>query len=166
MPAPVPILVFCGDFELDRIRPERLCEPFGWQVQSIARHELVGELGADPRLLTGMFLDLAASPDRELEIVAGAHRLLPEVPIVACVRFSDSLDWDVLMGAGAYSCLHKPLAESELRQTLGFLADHFARRLAEPRSRAEIAPQPVRREGAIKPPRHILRRHHTRNASK
>jgi DNA-binding NtrC family response regulator len=161
---PRPHLIFCGEFELERLRPDPMCAAYGWQVRAVDRHELLPRMFPEPLEMAGVFLDLTQAPERELEILRDARRTVPDAPLVACVRFSDALDWDVLMDSGAYSCLHRPLAEGEFRQTLGFLSDHYKKRLAQWHDR-NTAAQAARREAIVQLPRHARRRHHARGGA-
>ena len=55
------------------------------------------------------------------ELIMLLTRTLPDVRVVACIGFQESIHWPELCDAGAFYALWLPLKENELRQCLGFV---------------------------------------------
>jgi hypothetical protein len=65
---------------------------------------------------------------------------LPEVRLVACHGFAESIDWPALSEAGAFHSLWLPLKESEVRRSLGFVWEAERRSLESAREPIEAIP--------------------------
>jgi hypothetical protein len=80
---------------------------------------------------------------REYSWVEAIRRLrltLPEVRVIACHGFAESIDWPELSDAGAFHALWLPLKENEVRQSLGFVWEAEKRLAACAEVPAKIAP--------------------------
>jgi hypothetical protein len=112
-------VVLFGRFDGERTElVNRVALEFGWETIAV-RH--LDELAVAPEP-AAVLVHVTALGDAWPSILEAIRRAAPYSCIVACLGFGDHVDWPELREAGAFDLLHLPLAESEVRQTLGFVA--------------------------------------------
>ncbi len=95
---------------------------FGWRVHIAHSLEEVTSAQAYRSAAALLFCrDALGAEFSWVEVIARLRHTVPDVRLVACHKFSESLDWPELSNAGAFHALGLPMKENEVRQSLGFL---------------------------------------------
>jgi hypothetical protein len=95
---------------------------FGWSID--VAHNLRQAAKAQINRNTVACLlhrDALSSGNSWLETIRLARLNMPEVRLIACKRFSETIGWPELSDAGAFDAIWLPLRESEVRRSFGFV---------------------------------------------
>lgn len=117
------ILVLPGPDTLNLASMRTVAEEFGWKIRVA---EALGEVAAvTPRKVAAVFFHRNAfgAGYSWRDAIRFLKVMLPGVPLVVLRRFAEPVDWPGLSDEGAFHSLWLPLKESEVRQSLGFLAN-------------------------------------------
>lgn len=131
------IIVVPGSARVDLTALRAVAGDFGWAVD--VAHDLCELAAAQKNRKTVAVLfsrDAVGSGHSWIGTTMKLKLALPQVRLVACHAFPESIDWPELCDAGAFHALWLPLKENEVRRTLGFVWE------AEKRIADRIATQP------------------------
>jgi hypothetical protein len=140
------IIVMPGSTRPDLLALQTVAGEFGWVVD--IAHDLgeIAEAQADRKTVAAFFhRDFLGREYSWVEAIRRLRLTLPEVRVIACHGFAESIDWPELSDAGAFHALWLPLKENEVRQSLGFVWEAEKRLAACAEVPVKIAP--VRRFG-------------------
>jgi len=116
------IIVVPGSVPIDLPALRTVAGDFGWAVD--VAHDLseVAAAQAYGKTVAVLFCRDALGPEYGwLETILRLRLALPQVRLVACHAFPESIDWPELCDAGAFHALWLPLKENEVRRTFGFV---------------------------------------------
>jgi len=135
------IIVMPGSTQPDLLALQSVAGGFGWTVEIAHELGVVAATRADRKTVAALVHRDSLSGGRSwVESIRLLRRALPEVRVIACHGFAESIDWPALSDAGAFHALWLPLKENEVRQSLGFVWEAEKRLAARSEVPAEIAP--------------------------
>jgi hypothetical protein len=110
-----------------------LAAEFGWSLKHVSSAGALRRLGNNCRVIAV----LVEAPELDIswtQTLQSVQNAAPAALIVACRRFSDSMLWTELAGAGAFHDLHVPFDPLEMRRAFGFVwaAQQRAAKMAAP----------------------------------
>jgi len=113
-------VVLLGSLPAETPTLNRLVHEFGWSLDTAA------DFGQFRRLLTvrrpvSILLDANGLGLPCKVALDGVREIDSQALIIVCHRFSDSVDWHELAGAGAFHALALPFDSGEVRQSLAFV---------------------------------------------
>jgi DNA-binding NtrC family response regulator len=116
----------------DWMGSDRDCHPalnavaadFGWTVEVASDLNSVAAAQTHRTTVALFFCHDALGPNySRLETIHLIRAALPQVRLVVCHGFSETIDWPELSDAGAFHELWLPLQENEVRLCLGFVRE-------------------------------------------
>lgn len=138
------IVVLPGSSRLESAVLHRVAQEFGWEV-NVARD--LFEAGGRRTVAVLFSRDALGAELGWMETTRLLKSALPDVRLVACHGFTDTIDWPALTEAGAFHSLWLPLKEEEVRRSLGFLWQ-AARRLTVPQAFSIVETAPLETQAA------------------
>ena len=110
-----------------------LAAEFGWSLKHVSDISSLRRLGGDCRVMA-VLIEPPELDNSWSHAVQSVQNAAPAALVVACRRFSDTMPWPELAGAGAFHDLHLPLDPFEMRRALGFVlaAQRRAAKMAAP----------------------------------
>lgn len=112
------IVLMPGSTWLESPVLHRIAGEFGWQINAAHAMSDVTEKRTAAVLFSR---DALGTELGWLETTRQLRSALPGVPLVACHRFTEIVDWPALCEAGAFHSLWLPLKENEVRRSFGFV---------------------------------------------
>ena len=122
------IVVMPGSACIDSVAVQTVARRFGWTVEMADDLSDVCAAQSCRRTTALLFHRDAFGCRSWLDAVRLLRFALPEVRLVACHGFSESIDWPELCDAGAFHSLWLPLKENEVRRSFGFVWEAEKRR--------------------------------------
>jgi hypothetical protein len=120
---PENITLMLGTARLDLPLLRAIAGEFGWVVNEARNLREASSPGLQGGTAAVLFHRDALGHDHSwLDAVRLIRTALPDVRLIACYGFSESINWPELSEAGVYHSLWLPLKENEVRQSLGFIA--------------------------------------------
>jgi len=103
------VIVMIGPDSEDIAVAERVAPQFGWRIDT----------GRDPAPVVAVLLHRdGLSWGEAIRRVRQSH---PEARVITCHRFDEPVDWGEFCDLGAFHSIRLPMAEAEVRQSLGFV---------------------------------------------
>lgn len=138
-------VVLLGNFPFEAPAFRRAVEEAGWTLEVANDFDGLREMSTFRRP-AAILLDAPGQGLSWQEALQTARQVDPEALLIACHRFSESLNWPALAEAGAFHSLALPFDASEVRQSLAFVGAAWMRRA----SRAVTEPQRSAGPGGIR----------------
>lgn len=108
------------DMDLQMLR--EVASEFGWSVDVAHNLRASTKARINGKTVACLFhRDDLSTQDSWPETIWSLKRNLPDVRLIACRRFSETVGWPVLRDAGVFDALWLPMKESEVRQKFGFV---------------------------------------------
>lgn len=113
-------VVLLGDFSNERLDLAAIGQDFGWSVAQAS--DLVGlrEIGQS-RTVVGVLIQAGSLGMPWRKAMRAVRAAVPQARIILCYRADHAYSRTEMADAGAFGVLLSPLAQSEVRQTLGFI---------------------------------------------
>src|SRR5512141_140707 len=110
-----------------------LAAEFGWSLKHVSDVSSLRRLGNDCRVMA-VLIEPPGLDTSWTQALQSVQNAAPAALVVACRRFSDTMPWAELAGAGAFPDLHLPFDPFEMRRALGFVwaAQQRAAKMAAP----------------------------------
>ena len=122
-------VAMAGIPEVDEALLSRLAKEFGWSFGRVQGIPEVARLNAGTELVAVLFSPQGLGLPWEQALKAVQEAAPLALPIV-CHRFAEQIEWPEFAEAGVFHALRLPLHLSEVRQSLGFVREAEARRVA------------------------------------
>jgi DNA-binding NarL/FixJ family response regulator len=113
-------VVLLGDFSNERIDLASVVHDFGWSVSQAASLSELAEIGRS-RTVMAVLVQTGVLKMPRPEGLRAIRRVAPRGRIIVCHNVSQSDSRSAMIAAGAFGVLLSPLAQSEVRQSLGFV---------------------------------------------
>jgi DNA-binding NtrC family response regulator len=113
-------VVLLGDFSSERLDVASVVNDFGWSVSQAATLSELAEIGRSHTVVAVLVQTWALNmplPEALRAIRAAARR----GRIIVCHKVGQAYARTSMIDSGAFAVLLSPLAQSEVRQTLGFV---------------------------------------------
>jgi DNA-binding NarL/FixJ family response regulator len=113
-------VVLLGDFSNERIDLTSVVHDFGWSVSQASSLSELAEIGRS-RTVVAVLVQTGVLKMPLPEGLRAIRGVAPRGRIIVCHNVGQSHSRAAMIAAGAFGVLLSPLAQSEVRQSLGFV---------------------------------------------